>query len=94
MEHCAFFQSGGILRLSSTVEDKDDTTKRSLDWVLKKRYPPVAPIYSDTLMPQIAETMMLYHPVLFDRLTGNEIRKSALQTEGAAGPSSIDTAGW
>ena len=34
------------------------------------------------------------HPVLFECLTGLAIRSAALRTQGTAGPSGIDAAGW
>ena len=34
------------------------------------------------------------HPVLFEQLTGQSIRNAALTTQGSAGPSGIDAAGW
>ena len=34
------------------------------------------------------------HPVLFDSLTGSTIRRAALRTRGAAGPSGLNADGW
>ena len=34
------------------------------------------------------------HPVLFEGSTGSAIRSAALRTQGAAGPSGVDAAGW
>ena len=34
------------------------------------------------------------HAVLFDSLTGQSIRNAALRTQGSAGPSGVDAAGW
>ena len=34
------------------------------------------------------------HPVLYERIDGPLIHSIALKTEGAAGPSGIDAAGW
>ena len=35
-----------------------------------------------------------FHPVLYERLTGDQIRSAALRTEGAAGPSGLDASQW
>ena len=34
------------------------------------------------------------HPILFELLTGSLIRACALRTQGGAGPSGVDAAGW
>ena len=35
-----------------------------------------------------------FHPIIFERIDGEAIRRAALHTEGTAGPSGIDVAGW
>jgi len=34
------------------------------------------------------------HPVVYEQITGPQVRSVALKTKGAAGPSGIDTQGW
>ena len=34
------------------------------------------------------------HPVIFDGLTGNLIRRTALRTHGSAGPPGLDSSAW
>ena len=35
-----------------------------------------------------------FHPIIFERIDGESIRKATLLTDGAAGPSGIDALGW
>ena len=35
-----------------------------------------------------------FHPIIFESMDGEAIRKAALHTEGSTGPSGIDAAGW
>ena len=35
-----------------------------------------------------------FHPIIFESIDGEAIRRAALHTEGSAGPSRIDAAGW
>ena len=35
-----------------------------------------------------------FHPIIFESMDGEAIRKAALYTEGSTGPSGIDAAGW
>jgi len=35
-----------------------------------------------------------FHPILFDSITADVIRTSALHTEGSAGPSGVDAMSW
>ena len=82
----------GVLPLSATIEGKPGCTVRD---ILKEKHPDAAPIDLDAVQArdQITDRQQ-YHPVLFDYITGDLIRVSALRAEGAAGPAGIDAAGW
>ena len=83
---------GEYLRLDSKVNsDNSNTTPCTVRKVLRLKYPPnqLAPanaIYSS------AEPLTV-HPVLFESIDGALIRKAALRTDGAVGPSWMDARG-
>ena len=86
-------RSKGVLTLSEAVGEKDQRTVRE---VLRAKHPDAAPIDPEAILPPDQESGVTtpFHPVLFHRLTGDLMRRMALRTEGAAGPSGIDAAGW
>ena len=84
--------AGGVLPLSATIEGKPGCTVRD---ILKDKHPAASPIDLDAIQaPDQITDHQQSHPVLFDRITGDLIRVSALRTDRAAGPSGIDAAGW
>ena len=60
---------------------------------LVEKHPPSHPAHQDSLLPSTT-LRTLFHPVIFERLTGVSIRNAALHTKGSAGPSGIDSFGW
>jgi len=79
--------SGSVLDLDAEVDGKSVRT------ILKEKHPLPQPVNVDALASDLPCTDYT-HPVLFDRLTGRTIRSAVLRTEGSAGPSGIDAAGW
>ena len=79
--------SAGVLNLD---EEIDGTSVRD---ILKEKHPqPQVPRPSALLLPVTNGSDI--HPVLFDRITGDLIRSTALRVQGSAGPSGMDAAGW
>ena len=81
-------ERGGLLSLedccgSQTVRD-----------VLNDKHPSARPVEPEALLTLDDVTSQPVHPVFFDQITGDAIRSSALRTQGSAGPSGIDAAGW
>ncbi len=82
---------GGVLLLNDTIQaNSNEQTVRD---VLFEKHPNGQPAHPDTLL-QPPTTTSDVHPVLFDRLDGEMIRHIALQTDGSAGPSGVDSHGW
>ena len=71
---------GGILPLSSEVEA-----------MLRQKHPPAEPVNPDMILSGCTEDI---HPIRFAGITADTIRKSALNTRGAAGPSGADADQW
>ncbi|XP_047494101.1 uncharacterized protein LOC125042504 [Penaeus chinensis] len=73
-------EAAGILPL-------DDTTRKAL----RDKHPPAREAAPDTMY---GGTYIPPPAAIFDRITGEDIRKHALHTNGAAGPSGMDTKAW
>ena len=85
--------SGGVLSLSAHVEINGEQ-RRVFD-ILKDKHPQSpAPAHPDALVNEALAGSPLFHPVLFEQITGDTIRSAALRTEGSAWPSGIDATGW
>ena len=74
--------SGGVLSLNSTVNG------RSVKDILVDKHPPAQPPHP----PHQSAIVPPFHPILFDCLTPELIRSSALKIEGSSGPSGLDAA--
>ena len=61
---------------------------------LKKKHPASSSINYDSLINPRFPPSETCHQVIFEGLDGTVIRDSCLKTDGAAGPSGIDAAGW
>jgi hypothetical protein len=59
--------------------------------MLRQKHPPAEPVNPDMLLSGCAEE---FHPIRFAGITAEEIRKSAMNTRGAAGPSGADADQW
>ena len=79
------------LRLDDVVEGCGKTVRE----ILKEKHPhPESPHPDVILSPDTATANNDFHPVLFDSITAEAIRRSALLTEGSAGPSGMDALCW
>jgi len=65
----------------------DDTTRKAL----RDKHPPAREAAPDTMY---GGTYIPPPAAIFDRITGEDIRKHALHTNGAAGPSGMDAKAW
>ena len=74
--------NSGALRLNSEIKD-----------ALVNKHPPRQPAVPSAILTTNNSTPDL-HPVVFDVIDGNLICESALKSDGAAGPSSLDAAAW
>ena len=62
--------------------------------ILHEKHPVAQPVQPEALIVAEENNMPTIHPVLFERMTGDTIRSSALKTQGSDGLSGIDAAGW
>ena len=83
---------GSVLSVHQNVVPDDPSSATVLD-VLKDKHPPAADIDSDALISE-SERGPESHPVLFERITSDTIRRAALRCGGSAGPSGLDSAAW
>ena len=58
---------------------------------LKAKHPPRSEVNPNTVLPDHGKD---FHPVLFDCIDAESIRKAALRTNGGAGPSGTDASFW
>ena len=78
----------GVLPLSAQVRDGATV----LD-VLKEKHPESQPAHENALLCVQNENPD-FHPIAFNQITPEAVRRAVLRTEGAAGPSGVDTLGW
>ena len=76
--------------LSEFVDEKNDRTILDVLW---EKHPCAGAICPEALVTT-SDKPVESHLVPFKCLTGSAIRSAALRTQGTAGPSGIDAAGW
>ncbi len=81
---------GGPLSWSDTVSDSPPTTVFD---VLKSKHPPAQPTHPETIVNKNL-TPPPVHPLIFENLDAHCIRKAALNTSGAGGPTKLDAYCW
>ena len=84
---------GNILHLNDTIPSVNNNNSQSVLDILKSKHPPGQPVDTTSLVNGV-DNPPAVHPVIFDSIDANAIRLAALRTEGAAGPSGIDSHGW
>ena len=83
---------GGILCADDLVELGGSSKKTVLD-ILRSKHPTAESAFPDALLEGSADPPVV-HPVFFDQITVGTIRRAALSTKSAVGPSGIDAHGW
>ena len=79
----------GPLRLDEAVNDGSGRTVRD---VLEDKHPDPEPVNADAIVSETPGDN--FHPIVFDNITPEAIRKSALLTTGSAGPSGVTAMMW
>ncbi|MDA8002156.1 MAG: reverse transcriptase domain-containing protein, partial [Alphaproteobacteria bacterium] len=90
-------QHTGLLRLDQLMtEDTTSSSTKTVREILEDKHPDAAPASADAILSMPNEELRSnkFHPILFDSITAEDIRASALRTEGAAGPSGLDAMSW
>ena len=78
----------GLFSLDEMISDNSRKTVRD---VLEEKHPEPKPAHAETIVSQLNNE---FHPIIFESITPEIIRKCALQTQGAAGPSGVDAMHW
>ena len=82
---------GGVLRLDSTIPSSNpDSEPLSVREILMSKHPASQPASAESIYNGGVDPPVV-HPVLFECIDAAMIRNVALRTEGAAGPSCIDS---
>ena len=82
--------SGGVLSLDATPTEQGLSVRD----ILRNKHPTPGDVNTAAFIFTPDASPVDVHPVLFENLTWKSIRSAALRTQGAAGPSGIDAAGW
>ena len=87
----------GLLSLDQIMtEDPTSSSRKTVREILEDKHPDANPANADAILSAPNEELPSndFHPILFDSITAEDIRTSALHTEGAAGPSGLDAMNW
>ena len=79
-----------VLSISEMVESSNGETRTVLE-ELKAKHPPKREADPSTVISELEQE---FHPVVFESIDVNSIRKAFLKTTGGAGPSGTDAAFW
>ena len=85
---------GHVLDLNSHIIPDDPSSSLVRD-LLQEKHPPQGPVNHEAIL--FNETLPTDHDphfVLFDNLNSDLIKRTALRTTGAAGPSGVDATSW
>ncbi len=80
---------GRVLPLDEVVPGSQNKNVRQ---ILEEKHPSAAP-FSPSAVENVPDPLEP-HPVIFDRVDSEMIRRVTIQMGGAAGPSGLDAAGW
>ena len=83
--------SAAVKLLTSNMEGGILPLNEETMQLLRSKHPEPTPCNSDALFDEHAPEV---HPVVFESITADSVRKAALKTRGGAGPSGIDADGW
>ena len=81
---------GSPLSARETV-DQDNLGNKTILEMLNEKHPEAQGINEGVLIKAVE---LPFHSIIFESIDGEAIRRAALHTEGSAGPSGLDTAGW
>ena len=77
------------------LDDVVEECGKSVRDILKDKHPHPKPPHPDVILSTDSTTANnAFHPIVFDNITAESIRKSALLTEGLVGPSGMDALCW
>ena len=76
------------LKLGSQISETETVRE-----ILMKKHPPQQPAKVSSIVTEDMQSTEP-HPVIFDKIDGQFIRRTVLRMDGAAGPSGLDTDSW
>lgn len=80
--------NGGVLSLDTIIEGSNNMTAQE---GLRQKHPGKQGISESTLL---SGPVLDISPVIFDCIDGCTIKSAALRTQGAGGPSGLDSTAW
>ena len=83
-------EDGGLLSLADAISSDSNLTVYD---VLESKHPPAQPPCADSLVCSDPNASQV-HPVIFERIDADSIRRAVLRTFGAGGPSRMDAYAW
>ena len=87
----------GLFSLDQIItKDATSSSTKTVREILESKHPDANPPYVDAILSMLNEDSPSndFHPILFDSITEDDIRASALHTEGVASPSGLDVMNW
>ena len=84
---------GQVLHLDNCIPGGSNNAPLTIRDVLLSKHPSGRPVSTNALYNVTAEPPSV-HPVVFDVIDADSIKRVALHTDGAAGPSGVDARGW
>ena len=82
-----------VLPLHARTNPGDPSSPTVLD-VLREKHPPAQPCHTNALIDAFIEDTPEIHPVIFDGITADLVRRMVLRSSGSAGPSGLDASAW
>ena len=83
--------NGALKLLTSNMKNGILPLNDSTLNMLKQKHPQSKPASDQILLPDIPKAV---HPIIFESITVDTIRKAAMRTKGGSGPSNLDSDGW
>ena len=83
--------SGAIKLLTNNIQNGVLPLNEKTLELLRQKHPKASPATESVLLTDDTEKV---HPIKFENITGESVRKAALKTKGGSGPSAMDAEGW
>ena len=91
-------ENGGLLAIDELIptgiDEQGNTNWQTTRDILIQKHPEVKIQPPEMLLPEPESDEMYHDPIVFERITGDNIRKAANRTQGTAGPAGVDSYAW
>ena len=88
------YTSGGVLSLQDIIQTTDESAPTTVREVLEQQHPTASEPHQTALLDEDLSNSQPFNPIIFDSLDGDMIKQAAIQCQGAAGPSGLDSSLW